>query len=176
MKFDVLNRFTGKVQFTAEIECDETAAQSVKLGLAVKWAVMSGASLDGASLNGASLDRASFDGASFDGASLNRASLNRASLNWASLNGASLDGINGINKYIKCLHLEDWPITYTFERMQIGCQNHAIEEWKDFDDRRIIEMDGMNALKFWRKFKDHIFATIELCPAQDTGAHEIETA
>ena len=141
MKFDVLNRFTGQVQFTAEIECDETAAQSVKLGLAVKWAVMSGASLDG-----------------------------------ASLNGASLDGINGINKYIKCLHLEDWPITYTFERMQIGCQNHAIEEWKDFDDRRIIEMDGMNALKFWRKFKDHIFATIELCPAQDTGAHEIETA
>lgn len=39
IKFDVLNRFTGAVQFTAEIECDADASMSVKLGLAVKWAV-----------------------------------------------------------------------------------------------------------------------------------------
>ena len=50
IKFDVLNRFTGAVQFTAEIECDEGASVSVKLGLAVRWAVKAGAYLAGADL------------------------------------------------------------------------------------------------------------------------------
>jgi len=29
-------------------------------------------------------------------------------------------------------------------------------------------MDGKTALKFWRKYKDWIFQTIELCPANPT--------
>ncbi len=53
MKYDVLNRFTGEVQFTAEIDCAEDAPPSVKLGLAVKWAVRNGANLAGANLVGA---------------------------------------------------------------------------------------------------------------------------
>ena len=55
IKFDVLNRFTGAVQFTAEIECDEGASVSVKLGLAVRWAVKARADLAGAYLAGAYL-------------------------------------------------------------------------------------------------------------------------
>lgn len=34
IKFDVTNRWSGKVQFTAEIDCDESASTSIKLGLA----------------------------------------------------------------------------------------------------------------------------------------------
>lgn len=48
MKFDVLNRFSSAVQFTAEIECADDAPASIKLGLAVQWAVKSGANLSGA--------------------------------------------------------------------------------------------------------------------------------
>jgi hypothetical protein len=66
MKFDVLNRWTGSVQFTAEIECAEDEVRSVKLGLAVKWAFANGASLDGARLDGARLDGASLVGARLD--------------------------------------------------------------------------------------------------------------
>ena len=55
MKFEVKNRFTGKVQFIAEIECDESASRSVKLGLAVKWAVRTDANLGGADLWNADL-------------------------------------------------------------------------------------------------------------------------
>ena len=55
MKFDITNRFTGKVQFTAEIECDDSASPSYKIGLAVKWAVKNGADLRGANLGGANL-------------------------------------------------------------------------------------------------------------------------
>lgn len=63
MKFDVLNRFSGKEQFIAEIDCSDDAAVSVKLGLAVKWAVkaranLAFANLDSAYLAGANLARA----------------------------------------------------------------------------------------------------------------------
>jgi hypothetical protein len=97
MKFDVRNRWTRAVQFTAEIECSEDASASVKLGLAVKWGIANGASLNGANLDGANLIGASLNGANLIGASLNGASLNGANLNGASLNGASLNGANLID-------------------------------------------------------------------------------
>jgi len=55
MKFEVKNRFSGKVQFEAEIECAEDASVSVKLGLAVKRAVKARADLAGAYLADADL-------------------------------------------------------------------------------------------------------------------------
>ena len=63
IKFDVLNHFTGSVQFTAEIDCAADALPSVKLGLAVKWAIKSGADLYGANLSGANLSGAFLSGA-----------------------------------------------------------------------------------------------------------------
>ena len=75
IKFDVLSRFTGAVQFTAEIECDEGASVSVKLGLAVRWAVKAGAYLAGAYLAGADLAGANLAGANLAGAYLARAYL-----------------------------------------------------------------------------------------------------
>lgn len=50
IKFDVTNRFSGAVQFTAEIDCDEGASVSIKLGLAVQWAIKARANLAGAYL------------------------------------------------------------------------------------------------------------------------------
>ena len=94
MKLEISNHFTGAVKFVAEIDCEEDAPTSVKIGLAVKWAVKTGASLDGANLDGASLYRANLNGASLYRASLYRANLYRANLYRANLNGASLDGAN----------------------------------------------------------------------------------
>ena len=50
IKFDVLNRWTLSVQFTAEINCKASASVSVKRGLALKWAYLKGAYLKGAYL------------------------------------------------------------------------------------------------------------------------------
>ena len=96
INFEIRNGFTGDVQFTAQIDCDKGELHSVKIGLAVKWAIANraslvGASLDGASLVGASLNQANLNGARLDGARLDGASLNGASLDGASLVGASLD-------------------------------------------------------------------------------------
>src|SRR5437868_85220 len=55
MKFEIRNRFTGDIQFTAEIKCNEGAKTSIKIGLAVKWAIKTRANLAGAYLARADL-------------------------------------------------------------------------------------------------------------------------
>lgn len=190
IKFDVLNRFSGAVQFTAEINCEAGSSRYVKLGLAVEWAYLNGASLGGANLSGAdlggaNLSMADLNGASLGGADLGRADLSGANLSWASLNGAYLSranlsganlswaclrGASGLNDWVKCIQIEQYEICYTDTVLQIGCESHPISEWRDFDDARIARMDGKSALRFWRKYKDWIFRTIEFCPAKTTGA------
>ena len=223
MKYDIFNRFTGKVQFTAEIDATDQTSRSVKVGLSVKWAVknqadlsvanlyradlggadlsganLSVADLSGANLYGANLYRADLSvanlyradlsvanlgganlgGADLSGANLSVANLYRADLGGANLGGADLSvadlgganlgGANGVNDWIKCIQIDQYPITYTSDVMQIGCERHQINEWREFDDARILKMDGKAALRFWRKYKDWIFQTIELCPAKPT--------
>ena len=90
MKFDILSRFTGAVQITAEIECSENELTSVKLGLAVKWAIKSGANLGGADLGRANLGGAYLSRANLGGADLSGADLSRANLGGANLGGANL--------------------------------------------------------------------------------------
>jgi hypothetical protein len=96
-KFDVLNRWTNKVQFTAEITCSPDASVSVKLGLAIKWAVKSGANLSDAylrdaNLSGANLSDAYLRGANLSGANLSDANLSGANLSDAYLRDANLSG------------------------------------------------------------------------------------
>ena len=63
IKFEVTNRFSGKVQFIAEIDCEDSASRSFRLGLAAKWALKTGANLVGANLRGANLRGANLRGA-----------------------------------------------------------------------------------------------------------------
>ena len=63
MKFEIKNRFSGEIQFTAEIEAGDDTPTSVKIGLAVKWAVKTRANLAGANLADAYLAGASLAGA-----------------------------------------------------------------------------------------------------------------
>ena len=100
IKFDVLNRFTGAVQFTAEIDCDEGASVSVKLGLAVRWAAKAGAYLAGAYLAGANLAGAYLTGAYLTGAYLAGADLAGADLTGADLARADLAGANLAGAYL----------------------------------------------------------------------------
>ncbi len=80
MKYDIRNRFTDEVQFTAEIDCEEHAAVSVKIGLAVRWARKNGANLWGANLKDANLWGAKLRGANLRGANLWGADLSGADI------------------------------------------------------------------------------------------------
>jgi hypothetical protein len=111
-KFDVFNRFTGSVQFTAEIDCAADAMPSVKLGLAVKWAVKAGANLvradlTGADLAGADLVRANLVRADLTGADLAGADLVRANLAGANLTDANLAGADLVRANLAGANLTD---------------------------------------------------------------------
>ena len=99
IKYEIKNRWTGDVQFTAEIDCRENTPFSIKMGLAVKWAVISDADLSGADLRGADLRNAYLSGvnlrnANLSGADLRGADLRNANLSGADLRGADLRGAN----------------------------------------------------------------------------------
>ena len=63
MKYEIRNCWTGAVQITAEIDCDETTTLGVKVGLAIRWALEHGANLHGADLSDADLRGANLRGA-----------------------------------------------------------------------------------------------------------------
>ena len=206
MKFEIKSRWTGAVIFTAEIDCDDGASHGIQLGLAVKVAVKAGAyltradlasanlasadladaymaranlaraDLTDANLAGANLASAYMADANLAGTDLTRADLAGADLTRADLASANLNGISGLNDWIKCIQIEDWPITYTDEDMQIGCQRHPIALWETFSDAEIRAMDGRKALAFWSKWKAWIFQAIEMAPAKPAAPVESEVA
>jgi hypothetical protein len=170
IKFDVLNRFTRNVQFTAEIECNENLETAIKRNLAVRWAVE-----NGADLNGADLSRAELRDVNLRGADLYGVNLSGADLRGADLYGADLCNVVGERKYIKSLQVEDYSISYTSDVLQIGCKKFPIAKWWDFTDDQIAEMDGDRALAFWRKWKDWLRDLVEVrSPAEPTGYVEKE--
>ena len=181
MQFEIKSRWSGAVIFTTDIEADESTSAIIKLGLAVKVAVkaranLGGAYLGGAYLRGANLDGAYLSGANLGGANLRGANLDGADLSGANLDGADLNGITGLNDWIKNIQIEDWPISYTSEIMQIGCQRHPLDAWRNFSDAEIRAMDGRKALTFWHKWRETIFKIIEMAPAQPTKAADpVET-
>ncbi len=92
IKFDVLNRFSGAIQFTAEIDCADSEPHCWKLRLAVQWAIKTGADLSDTDLSGADLSDTDLCGADLSGAKLRRAKLSGADLCDTDLSGADLSG------------------------------------------------------------------------------------
>jgi uncharacterized protein YjbI with pentapeptide repeats len=94
MKFKIKNRWSDKVQFVAEIDCDKDTSIDVKIGLAVKWAIKARANLSDANLAGANLARANLADANLADAYLADAYLADAYLAGANLARANLAGAN----------------------------------------------------------------------------------
>jgi uncharacterized protein YjbI with pentapeptide repeats len=136
----------------------------------LRGANLSGANLSSANLSSANLNGANLRGANLSGANLSGANLRGANLYGANLYGANLSGCSGDRVYIKSIFVTDvYPITYTGSVLQIGCQCHPIEDWWEFDDAKIIGMNGKTALKFWREWKDMIKMIIEKSPAKSSS-------
>ena len=91
MKFEIKNRWTGEVKFTAEINCAEDASYRLKIGLAVKWALETDANLTDADLTRADLTDANLTRANLTDANLTRANLTRANLTRADLTAVRAD-------------------------------------------------------------------------------------
>ena len=129
LKLEVKSRWSGAVQFTAEIDCDESASHSVKLGLAVKWGIKNGADLSGADLRDAYLRGADLRGAKFENGTTTK------------LTPLQILGLT-------------WDVIIFDNTMKIGCQWHSLHDWQGFDDDTIKRMDVHNAPDFWAKNKE----------------------
>ena len=150
MKFDILNRFTGGIQFTAEIDCKEDELTSIKVGLAVKWAFKNGANLSRANLYDANLSRANLSDANLSGANLSGANLSRANLSGANLYDANLYGANNM---VKVMGVEQGNIYW--KRFEDGLCNN------DYQFKF-----GINKLR-----KGEIFADDERLTCSSPGFH-----
>ena len=126
------------------------------------------ADLSGANLRGANLRGADLHGADLRLADLSGANLRGANLRGADLHGADLRGAIGEMRSLRSFQIEEYQISYTDTVLNIGCQSHTIEEWKNFDDETIREMDT-KALDWWKKWKPIIMQIIEISPAEPTG-------
>lgn len=143
------------------------------------YANLRGADLSYADLRYADLRHADLRDANLRAANLSGADLSAANLSYADLSGADLIGIRlwgaaGNNRHVRSLQCGAYAVTYTADRLQIGCQNHAIADWWGFDDRCILEMDGRAALEWWRVWKPILQTIIAAAPAKPTDYVEPE--
>ena len=120
-------------------------------GANLRGANLRGADLRGADLRGANLSDANLRGANLRGANLRGADLRGADLRGADLRGADLPDLTFVIMGM------EYAITITNgEYLRAGCQNHKIEDWRQFSKRDIAEMDGRRALKFYPRLLDVI--------------------
>lgn len=96
--------------------------------------------------------------ADLSGADLSGAGLRMADLSGADLLESKINNCIGNGKEIISAHLNKYNLAICDDLICIGCESHRSHEWEDFDDKRIIEMDGKDALKLWRKNKSVVFA------------------
>ncbi len=123
------------------------------------------ANLSDANLSDADLSGANLSGANLSDADLSGANLSGANLSDADLSGANLSGCIGNREHVKSMQIERYLITYDATFLQIGCQRHAIERWREFNAEEIRQMGGEAAVDWWAEWKPIIFQIIEMSPA-----------
>ena len=94
MKFEIKRRFTGTVKFTTEIEAQEDAPASVKLRLAVLWAIENKVDLSNCNLSGSDLSNCNLRGSNLSGSNLSGSDLSGSDLRGSNLSGSDLRDCN----------------------------------------------------------------------------------
>ena len=123
-----------------------------------------GADLRDANLRDANLSRADLEYSDLSGADLTGADLRHSKLEGSNLEGTKLQETVGDAKYVISIQILEYPVTYTCDRLQIGCQNHSILEWWGFDDEAVAALD-VDALGWWEVYKPLLMGLIAANPA-----------
>ncbi len=114
------------------------------------------ANLEGANLEGVNLRGADLYGANLEGVNLRGADLREVDLRGVDIERAKLNYCIGNYKQIKTIQTETYHIAYTDKVMAIGCEQHTIEEWFNFNDEIIDNMDTGTSLEWWSKWKPRL--------------------
>ena len=65
--------------------------------------------------------------------------------------------LNLKTKYCVLIHLEYYIILLE-NHIKIGCKLYSKEQWGNFSDKEILEMDGKKGLNFWKKNKEWLLS------------------
>jgi uncharacterized protein YjbI with pentapeptide repeats len=150
---DITNKITGETILSVD------SLSNADLSYANLWnADLNFSDLMGADLSNANLSNTNLMGTNLSYADLSNTNLMGTNLSYANLRNADLSNANlwntiGNRREIKTIQTETYNINYTKNIIQIGCENHTIKDWFNFSDKEIIEMDGKQALVWWRKWK-----------------------
>ena len=133
---------------------------------------LSGANLKYANLSSSDLSHANLKGANLSGANLKGSDLSSSDLSHANLKGANLSGANllrtiGDMQSVKSFQVEKYMITYTDAILNIGCRSYTIDEWNNFTNKQVSDMDN-GSLEWWSKWKPIIMQIIKMSPAEST--------
>ena len=128
---------------------------------------LTGADLEYADLNGADLQCANLSGANLREANLWGANLRDASLRGAYLRDAELWGAMGNMREVKSIQIDTYPVTYTKDVIQIGCQQNSISKWANWKENKdwISNMDD-GALEWAEKHLDLVLEVVKNSPAR----------
>ena len=156
--------YSGDFNSIKELLEDGIAKGISFAGANLRYADLRYANLSDANLRYADLRYADLSDANLSDANLSDANLSDANLRYADLYGASLNNIRfnyciGNQQEIQSMQLPRYKISWNNEILNIGCETHTIQEWKDFDDETISRMDD-GALEWWRLYKEPIMTII----------------
>lgn len=145
MIYEIKNRYTREVIYSGEFD---------SLNACLEAAVKAKINLSKADLSEANLSRANLSEANLSRANLSRANLSEANLSWANLGEANLSRAIGNGKEMLTLQTGIYHVNLTKDTIQIGCRNHTHEEWVNYTDEEITQMDkGIKAIDFCRVWK-----------------------
>ena len=90
----------------------------------------------------------------------------------------SWNGASGNCHQVKAVQVDIWPVTYTADHMQIGCQLHLITEWWAFTDAEISRMDSQASAwwAIWKPILQTIIAASPAVPGSTEKESEAEAA
>ena len=156
----------------------------------LRYADLSSANLSSANLSSADLRYANLSNADLSSADLSDADLSYADLSYADIGDAdfsdadigdadfsdadlselrSLCDTIGNGSEIKTVQTNIWLVTYTATQVQIGRKLNSIEQWWNFSDEEIAQMDK-SALDWWRVWKPILKQIIAVSPAVTSAA------
>ena len=121
-----------------------------------------GADLSNADLSNADLRYANLRGADLSNADLSNANLRGANLSNADLSNADLRYAIGDGSIIRTIQTGVYVVVIFGQSVSIGCQSHNWSDWMMFNDTSIYNMDGQNAVDFWRIWRPILTAIMEV--------------
>ncbi len=133
-------------------------------GSNLRYSNLRGSNLSDSNLSGSNLRGSNLRGSNLSYSNLSCSNLSDSDLRGSNLRDIKIWAVTGNMGEIKSVFLDTYPITYTAEVMQIGCERHAIADWWGFTDSKIKSMDS-RALVWWQKWKPVLRQLIELSPA-----------